>query len=146
MAKKTSNGIIDMMQEWFDKAPALPKNAREAIVRITPVLAIIFGVLGLLGSLAGLGFLTAFAPFAFLGGVNGYGSGFIAALFWLVSSVLLIAAFPGVRARKINGWNMIFWSELVSFAGSIISLSIVSGIIGALIAFYLLFQIKSYYK
>lgn len=143
------NTLVVTMEQWFKQAPALPQNAREVIVKITPWIALIFGVLGLLGALAGLGILTAFSPLALFGGAQGmssYGTGFIAAIFWLASSVLLLAAYPGVKARRMQGWNMLFWSELVSFIGSIVALSIVSGIIGALIGFYLLFQIKSYYK
>jgi hypothetical protein len=150
MAKKTKqDGIIGTMEGWFANAPDLPKNAREVLVKITPILAVIFGLLGIVLSLGGLGVLTFFAPFAVFGGakeMSSYGGGFVAALFWFVSSILLFAAFPGTSARKLGGWKLLFWSEMVSFIGSIVTFSIVSGIIGALIGFYLLFQIKSYYK
>lgn len=151
MAKKTthSHGLVETLEKFFASAPALPKNAKEVIVNITPLLAIIFGILGILGAIGGLGLLTASSPLMFFGGAEGvsaYGGGFIAALFWLASSALLVAAFPGTSARKSNGWNMLFWSEIISVAGSLVSLSFVSGIIGGLIGFYLLFQIKSYYK
>lgn len=146
---KTSNEVISTMQQWFEKAPALPKNARETLVRITPILALVFGILGILGSIAGLGLLTALSPFAvFTGaaGMSSYGTGFIAALIWLAASALMLAAVPGLKAHTSNGWNLLFWSEITHFVGSIIALSIVSGIISALIVFYLLFQIRSYYK
>jgi len=144
---KNADAVVKTVEQLFASAPALPVNAREAIVKITPIIAIVFGILGVLGALAGFGLLTAFAPFAILGGgVPSYGNGFISALFWLVSSVLLLAAYPGTKARKMNGWNLLFWSEVVSLIGSLVSLSILSGIVGALISFYLLFQIKSYYK
>lgn len=149
MAKNYPDTIIDTLGDWYAKAPALPKNVKDVLVNITPWIALIFGVLGILGAVAGLGILTVFSPLAVLGGMNSatsYGGGFIAALFWLASSVLLLAAFPGTKARKMQGWNMLFWSEMVGLIGSIISLQIIPGIIGALIWFYLLFQIKSYYK
>src|SRR5258708_25910770 len=149
MAKNSTQEIISTMQQWFDKAPALPKNAREAIVKITPWIALVFGILGVLGSIAGLGVLTVCSPFAVFGGVSGvssYGTGFIAALIWLVASALLLAAFPGTKAGKAVGWNLLFWSQAVHLVGSLVAMSFVSGIIGAAIGFYLLFQIKSYYK
>lgn len=151
MAKKTSKeqGLLEMLEQFFSNAPALPKNAKETLVKITPILALIFGILGVLGGIGGLGILTIASPFMMFGGVEGasvYGGGFIAALLWLVSSIILLAAFPGTTARKQNGWNMLFWSEVVSIAGSLVSLSFISGIIGGLIGFYLLFQIKSFYK
>lgn len=137
------------MEEWFSKAPALPTNIREVLVKITPFVAIIFGILGILGAISGLGLLTFFAPMAVVGGVretSSYGMGFIATLFWLASSVLLLAAFPGTKNKQFVGWKLLFWSELVSLVGAIVSFSILSGLIGALIGFYLIFQIKSYYK
>lgn len=146
MAKSSSTDLVGMMQEWFDKLPQLPKNIQEVLVMIAPWIALIFGIFGLVGGVAGLGLLTAFLPVAVLGGVSGYGGGYLAALALIASSALMLAAFPGLRAKKYNGWNLLFWSEVVSLVYSIVSLAIVSGIVGAFIGFYLLFQIKSYYK
>jgi|SRR5579871_2663574 len=148
MAKKSSNDIISMMGDWFAKAPSLPKNIQDTLAKIAPILALIFGIIGILGALGGLGLLTIFSPFAMMEGMHGYGygTGFIAAALWLVSSIFMLVAYPGLRARKMKGWTMLFWSEAISFVGSLVSLAIVSGIIGAVIAFYLLYQIKSYYK
>lgn len=141
--------MIATLEGWYSKVPSLPASVKEFIVTITPWLALIFGVLGILGSIAGLGLLTALSPFAVFSGASGVssiGSGFLAALVWLVSSILLVVAFPGARVRKIGGWNMLFWSEVVHFVGSIVALSIISGIIVIVIALYFLFQIKPYYK
>lgn len=149
MAKNSTKGIVEMLEEIFAKAPPLPKNAKDVIVKITPFIAIIFGILGILGAISGLGLFTFFSPLALYGGpagITSYGTGFVSALFWLASSFLLLVAYPGTKANKINGWNMLFWSEVVSLIGSVISMSLISGIVGALIGFYLLFQIKSYYK
>lgn len=144
-----TKSFIDPMEDFFKKAPDIPTNGKEALVKITPWLALIFGVLGVLGGLAGIGLLTAFSPLAALGGaseVASYGGGVVAAWVWLASSVLLLAAYPGTKARKLSGWNLLFWSEVLNIVGSLIAGSIVSAIIGGLIGFYLLFQIKSYYK
>jgi hypothetical protein len=149
MAEKQTKSVIDTMEDFFKKAPALPANVREVLVKITPWLALIFGILGILGGLGGVGLLTAFSPLAVFGGARGvasYGAGIIAAWVWLASSVLLLAAYPGTKAKKITGWNLLFWSEAVNVLGSLLSGSIVGAIIGGLIGFYLLFQIKSYYK
>ncbi len=146
---RSANDLIVVTEKWFAKAPHLPPNIREVLVKIAPILALVFGVLGVLGSLAGLGILTFLAPFAAMGGAYGmsyYGTGMVAALVWLVSSALMLAAFPNLRSRKTQGWNLLFWSEVINLAGSLIALNFVSGLIGALIGFYILFQIKSYYK
>lgn len=146
---KNSKALVTTMDGWFSKLPALPTNAKELLVKVMPFIALIFGVLGVLGALAGLGVLTMFAPLAMFGGAQGvasYGGGFLAALVLLVSSGLLLAAFPGVRANKMSGWTLLFWSEVVSLVGAILSMNLISGVLIALIGFYLLFQIKSYYK
>ncbi|SRR5260221_2169375 len=147
MAKNnTVNEWMDKMEIWFGKLPSLPKNARDVLVRITPWVALIFGILGILGSLAGLGILTALSPFVMLGnGIGGTATSLLTAVLALISSALLLSAFPGTKAHKMQGWNMLFWSEVVSTLSSILLIS-VTGVIGAFIGFYLLYQIKSYYK
>lgn len=146
---KTTN-IIDTMDEWFKKFPALPTNIREVIVNITPWLSLIFGILGIIVGISGLGVLTVLSPLAVFGGMSGvssYGTGFIGALIYLIGSIALLAAYPGTKAKKYAGWQFLFWSEAINLVGGLIGMhSIVSTLIGALIGFYLLFQIKSYYK
>lgn len=150
MSSKVSTDFIDTMGEWFGKFPALPKNWREVLVKITPILALIFGILGILVGIGGLGVLTVFSPLSVLGGaagVSSYGTGFIAAIIYLLASIVLLAAYPGTKARKYSGWKLLFWSETANLLGGIIGMtSIISAIIGALIGFYILFQIRSYYK
>ncbi len=150
MSKSPSHDFIDTMEQWFSKFPALPKNATEILVKIMPYIALIFGILGIVGAVGGLGILTATSPLAFMGGkesVSAYGTGFIASLFYLGASVLLLAAYPGIKAKKMQGWKLLFWSETVSLVGGVVGLtSLLSVVVGALIGFYILFQIKSYYK
>lgn len=135
-----------MMEDWFGKLPPISAGAREAIVNITPWIALIFGILGILASLAGFGILTAFSPFMMLGGGVSYaGMSIIQAVIGLIGSVLLLMAFPGTRARKRKGWDLLFYSQAVDILSAIIAVSL-TGIVFSLVAFYLLFQIKSYYK
>ncbi len=145
MASSTAN-IINTVEEWYSKLPALPKDVRDVIAKITPWLALIFGVLGVLGAIAALGIFTAFSPLAMMGGgAMALGNGMITAVLALVSSALLLAAFPGTRKYKLSGWNLLFWSEAVTLLSSVLAISL-SGILFSLIAFYLIFQIKSHYK
>jgi len=135
-----------MMEEWFNKLPPLPSNGREAIVKITPWVALVFGILGVLASLAGFGILTALSPFMMLGGgVNYAGTSIIQAIIGLVGAALLLLAFPGTKAGKAKGWMLLFYSEAVNILSAIIAVNL-TGVIFSLVAFYLLFQIKSYYK
>lgn len=144
--KKSTKQIQTTMEAWFKNLPPLPANAIETIFKITPILALVFGILGALISISGLAALTFLAPVAVAGGAGPhYGLGIIATLGWLASSVMMILAYPGLKAGKTSGWDLLFWSQMVSVITSIIGISIGS-VIGALIGFYLLFQIKPKYK
>jgi len=145
MAEKTANQLDTTLEDFFKKMPPLPPNAVGAIYKIAPWLALLFGILGILGALFAFGILTALSPFAVVAGTRNWGLGFVAAAGWLVSSVLMLLAYPGLKAGKINGWNILFWSEVVNVVASVIGIS-VGGIIGAAIGFYLIYQIKPKYK
>ncbi len=146
MAKTDANQLIGMMEDWYSKLPPLPKSWTAVIVKITPWIALVFGVLGVLGSIAAFGILTFLAPFVALGGgVGAATNGVIGSVLALLSSGLLLAAFPGTRDNKMSGWNMLFYSEVVSLVSSIVFFT-VGGVVGALIGFYILFQIKSHYR
>lgn len=146
MANEAKTDVIALTESWFAKAPALPQNAREILVRFAPVIALIFGILSIIIGISGFGLMTAFLPFAFLGGASGYGSGYIAAIVLLVTGVMMLAAYPGLKSRKISGWNLLFWVEIINLVYNLVILNILGAIVGALISFYLLFQVKSYYK
>ena len=145
-SNNSANQIINTVEEWYSKLPPLPRSWTEVIVKITPWIALVFGILGVLGSIAAFGILTVLSPFVALGGgVGAATNGVIGSLLALVSSGLLLAAFPGTRAGKMSGWNMLFYSEVVSLVSSVVFFS-VGGVVGALIGFYILFQIKTHYR
>ncbi len=145
---KNTTSLISTLEEFYKKAPVLPTSARDVIVRFTPVLSLVFGILGILIGIVGFLSLTVLAPLALM--VNrygtGYGNGFVSSLTLVVSSAFLLAAYPAVKAHKFRGWELLFWSEIATVVGSLIQFDIISAIIGGLIGFYILFQIKSYYK
>lgn len=147
---KLSTNLDDWMKTlegWFAKFPPLPASIKEIIVSFAPWLALIFGVLGVIFSIAATGFLAVLSPFIALGGGLGLATGgVVGGILMLIGSVLMLLAFPGLRDRKAKGWKMAFYSEVVSIVSSVVALNLVGAIIGALIGFYLLFQVKSYYK
>lgn len=147
MQIKSIDDLIKVLGDWFAKFPPLPVNAKEVIVKIAPWLAIIFGILGVIAGIGATGLLTVLSPLVALGGGVGVAVGsMVGAILAIVSSALMIVAFPGLRDRKANGWKMSFYSELVSVVSSVVALNLFGAVIGALIGFYILFQIKSYYK
>lgn len=145
-AKKNSlNGYIDSVGEMFAKLPAMPKGGREFFVMILPWVALIFGALGVLGAISSFGLFSYFSPYMYWGGADFVGRGIISVILSLVASVLLLLAFPGLNKKKENGWNFIYYSEAVSLASNIVMFS-VGGVLITLVGFYILYQIRSYYK
>lgn len=143
---QSSQNYMKTVENWFTKLPPLPPRAREILVQIAPWFALIFGILGVLASLAAFGFSAVLAPFVAMGGGMHQAGGFIlAAVLGLVGSVLTLASFPGLKSRKMQGWTLLFYSEVVGLLGAVISLSVV-GVVVSLFWFYVIFQMKPYYK
>jgi hypothetical protein len=142
--------LLKPLKDVYAKAPALPKNATDVLVSIAPWLALIFGVLAILAGVGGLGIFTAFSPLAYMYAGVGYTVFLlVASAIGIVEGVLMVLAFRPLQKRAIRGWNLLVWGEGLAIVSSLISLrvgDVISAIIGAAIAFYILFQVESYYK
>jgi hypothetical protein len=138
------------LEDAYAKVPALPANIRGLLVTIAPWLSLIFGVLMVLTGIGGLGLFTALSPFTALYGGVGYSVFLmISSVVIIVQGVLMLLAFSPLKKRALRGWNLLFWSEVLAVVSSVVSLrvgSVVWAIVGAAIALYFLFQMKSYYK
>ena len=66
MAETKGTDIVGILEDFFKKAPPLPDNIREVIVKIAPWVALIFGVLGILAGLGAIGI----SPVALFAGVK----------------------------------------------------------------------------
>jgi hypothetical protein len=141
-APKDLIGFLDFY--LVKKAPfQIPEGGREWIVKFGPWITVVLLIISLPALLFVLGVGTALMPF---GGVY-YARGFgLAAAFLVVTLGLEVAALPGLFARKMSGWNLIFYAQLVGLVHSLLSYNIVGGLLGALIGLYVLFQIRMKYK
>lgn len=140
-APKDLVGFLDYY--LVKKAPfQIPAGAREVIVRFGPWITVVLLVLSLPPLLIALGIGTILIPF---GGVR-YATGFgLATIFLVVELGLMVMALPGLFARKMAGWQLLFYSQLVSVVYALLSGSIVGGIIGGLIGLYVIFQVRTLY-
>jgi hypothetical protein len=134
-------GFLDLY--LVKQAPfQIPDGGREWIVKFGPWITVVLLILTLPILLFALGLGVIFIPF---GGV-GYASGFgMLTLFVIVEVGLMIAALPGLFARKMAGWQLLFYSQLVNIAYNILSGHVVSALLGGLIALYILFQVRPLY-
>lgn len=148
---KSTSSPLTQLEENLDvyfgqKAPALPANIKELIVNFAPWISLIMVVVSLPAVLAIIGIGSLAAPFSFLGGANS-GFSYMLSLVFLALSVLFDAiAIPGLFKKSRQGWNFVFYSTLVGILSNLVHFNLSSLIVGGLISFYFLFQIKSYYK
>jgi hypothetical protein len=151
----------------FDKnAPQLPDNAKKIIVQYLPYLNLVFGVLALLAAW-GL-YDAAHTVNNLVDYANSlsaaYGGEKIATshltfMVWLaiatlaVEAVLYIAAFPGTKARKKSGWDLLFYALLINVVYGIVAAftdyggagRLIGSLIGSAVGTYFLFQIRGSY-
>lgn len=146
---------LEQLEETLDlyfakKAPSLPTNIKDLIVQFAPWITLIMLIVSLPLVLFALGLGAIVAPFAFLAGPTygvSYGLTYTLSMVVLAVSLVLEAmSIPGLMSRKYAGWKYAYWAILVGVVANLVSFNIVGGIISALIGFYILFQIKSYYK
>lgn len=145
----SSNGLGGLEQTldfyFGKKAPVLPTGVKEFLVSIAPWITLISVLIGLPAVLALVGISSYFGPMAAYM-YSGIGT------MWMVSSAFLVVtivleclAIPGLFKRSKQGWNFVFYSRLLSVVLNIVTLNLIGGVIGALISFYFLFQLRSYY-
>ena len=129
------------------KAPALPANIKELLVKFAPYLTII-GVVLVVPAL-----LAAFSAGAWLssnyywavGGVTLGWQYYLALGLSAVTVVLEALAIPGLFSRKMSGWKLLFYGILVNTVYSLVYFNLMGLLLGTLISLYFLFQVRSYY-
>lgn len=140
------NQLEDTLELYLvKKAPALPTNAKEIIVKFGPWITLILFVLSLPLVLALFGLGAFLAPFSFMGGLS---AGFNYTLAMVVLAVTLVLeglAIPGLFKQQKRAWYLMYYAVLLGALSNLLQINIFSFIIGTLISLYILFQIKSYY-
>lgn len=146
-----NKNILVQVEEKLDlyfgkKAPVMPENIKELIVKYSPYIAIAVLVFSLPALLFAFGLTSVAMPFAYMNGVRSGFSFSITSLITLAALVFQVIAIPGLLKRTKQSWKYMFYASLISLLSSLLSLDLGSLIIGGAISFYILFQIKSYYK
>lgn len=157
------NKLEIMLADVYKATPKLSDSAKKTIVNIWPFVAIIFGILQLWG---------AYALWHWGRDVNKIADVFnsylgtnatvhhLNALYWIslivlaIVGVMLLAAYPGLKARAKSGWNLLFYSALLNVVYGIFSAfnnyggvgSLVMQLIASAIMLYFLFQIRDQYS
>jgi hypothetical protein len=141
-APKDPIGFLDYY--LVTKAPIqIPEDAKEWLVQYGPWITIVLLVLTLPALLFVLGLGSLFVPFAGVGYATGFG--FIA-IGLIVQVGLTVLALPGLFARKMSGWTLLFYARLVSIVANLLAGAVVSALVVGVISLYILFQVRPLYK
>jgi hypothetical protein len=129
----------------YDKAPHLPPNWQEVLVKFLPYLTILFVVMSLPVLLAAFGLGAFLSPFMILGGVGGFATYSLTLIVFAVSVVLEAVAIPGLFAKTSKAWYLLYYSTLINALYNFLSFNLVGFVVGGALSLYLLFQIKKHY-
>ncbi|HLD07460.1 MAG TPA: hypothetical protein VJB60_00125 [Candidatus Peribacterales bacterium] len=154
-AEKQMNALETWMAPLFGKAPHLPENIRQGLATIAPWAALIFGIIGILGIFSIFNMLSMFSAIPHNVVIPGIRTMYPVAIVTLViggiASVLQVLAFKPLQARRKKGWNFLFYANTLSTTTVIINLLLsyggaIGGVIGILIGYWLLFEIRGIYR
>lgn len=147
----------------YKGAPKLSASAKESLVKVWPILALIFGILQLWAAWALYDLIrladrvnTVFG--AYLSNYSVYSGKdkffiYLSLIVIVVDAVILLMAYPKLAKRQKSGWNLIFLGALLNVAYGVLNLfissrgfgSLLGTLVGSAIAFYLLFQVREKY-
>jgi len=144
--------VLGQLEETLEtymvkKAPfSIPENSKELIVKYAPYLKI----LGIVGSVSEILFGALVSPStAFLGPRYALSYSFNYVLLMVTLAVVLVLeamAVPGLFKRQEKAWRFLFYASLVNVVYKFLGGDWVRMIIGTLISWYVLFQVKEYYR
>ncbi|QQS21965.1 hypothetical protein IPM09_00190 [Candidatus Saccharibacteria bacterium] len=146
-----------MIAGWMKDLPHLPRNFTKWLAENAWWLVIIGVALGVLALMTTLSAMTVgSAVLGALGAPVLGGAFLISSVVSLVgagiSVVVEAMAISPLKTMQKKGWDLLFLSTLVSFAGAVVSSLVSVNIIGvvwaalaAAISFYILLEVKSYF-
>ena len=160
------NKLEKMLEPVYKALPPLPKNVNDWFAKAWPILTLIVGILQLLAacSLWHVGHVVNSLVTYTNALANMYGTaatvnhlGFfywLSLIFLAIDGIIFIIAYPGLKARRKAGWDMLFLGAVVNVVYGIVSVfdntyggigKLVLTLIGSAVGFYFLFQVRSYY-
>ncbi len=138
------NSIEALWDEYFiQKAPFhIPAHIKEFLVKAAPYVVAIILLLTLPAILAVIGLWSMFSV------INPYYWPLVvlSTAFAIAVFALEVIAIKPLSKREIRGWKYMFYAQILWFIAGVLGWWVLWAIIGWLIGFYVLFQLKSYYK
>ena len=161
MASSTSGLELKLREFFVDKAPELPEGAKKLLIEWLPILSVVFGILTLLDTWQLWHWADVANNVCQVYGVNECAASNSRFSIWvwlgiiatLVQGILYILARTGLRDRKKQGWNYVYYATLIGVAYAILGLfidyypleNLVWTVLISAFGLYLLFQVRSAY-
>ncbi len=148
----------------FKDLPPLPESSKEALAKFWPWLALIGGLVQLLAAVT-LWRLTNYVDRLsdYANEISRYYTGvaagptsfdktviYLGVTLLLVDAVILLMAYPHLKKRAKQGWDLLFLGALINAVYSVIQIftyqrgigDFIFGLLGSAVGFYLLFQVR----
>lgn len=153
--------LIDQVEAPFRQLPHIPAGVSRFLANLMPWASILVGLFSLFSVLAltplifgastlinSLSVMVDSTPYL-IGNINPIYY-VLSAVLLLMDGLLLLVAFPALRRKELRGWALVFWSNVVSSIHTLVGMAfagdeIVTGLLGILIAFYVLFEVKKWF-
>lgn len=129
---------------FLQKFPPFSESVKEFLVEYGPYFILVLSILGVIGILTALGVGSAAIG---MGAVSaGLGLAFYAGIaMGAITLIMYLMAFTPLRARKRAGWNLLYYALLLGLLSSLVQLHILAAVVGGVIGFWVLFQIREKY-
>src|SRR3989344_9554377 len=135
--------LEDLLHEYLvKKAPALPSNIKDAIVKFAPWATLVIFILTLPAILLVFGFGALMAPFSFMGGLTAGTNYILTFVFSAIQMVLEAMAIPGLFKNSRSAWNLVYYATLVGAVQYVVTFNLGGLLIGSLLSLYILFQVR----
>ncbi|MDO8591940.1 MAG: hypothetical protein Q7R60_03410 [bacterium] len=158
------NKLETMLAGVYSATPKLSGNAKKTIVNFWPIAAVILGVLQLWSAYTlwhwGRDVNKVIATFNSYFGTSSAVAHNLSVIYWIslivlaIAGVMLLMAYPGLKARAKSGWNLLFYGALLNVVYGVFSAfndyggagSLVISLVVSAVVLYFLFQIRDQYS
>ncbi|HEX7017969.1 MAG TPA: hypothetical protein VF209_03625 [Patescibacteria group bacterium] len=141
------------IEEPFKKLPHLPEGITNFFATIAPWLVGLGGLLNIVSGLSSILNSGNMGMFGWVAPLVQVSPAYfvITGVLQIIVGVISLAAFNPLRERALRGWMLVFWTTMLGVVQSVVAIAfnfgnIVGVIIGTLIGFYILFEMKREYK
>jgi uncharacterized membrane protein YhaH (DUF805 family) len=129
---------------FLQKFPPFSESVKEFLVQYGPYFILVISILGVIGILTALGVGSAAIGMGVVSA--GLGLTFYAGIaLGSITLIMYLMAFTPLRARKRSGWNLLYYALLLGLMSSLVQLNILAAVVGGVIGFWVLFQIREKY-